>query len=128
MKRFNILVVDDDPNVVQALRRGFTKVGAIVETATDGLQCVTIALEKWACDEIFDAIILDLRMPGLDGLTVSRTLRAEGYPGLIICLSGELHRSCAVESWSAGMDSHMCKPASVEEILDTIANCLLLDN
>jgi two-component system response regulator MprA len=106
-----ILVVDDDPAVRQALKRALRLEGYDVELAADG----TEALEAAAGDHP-DAIVLDLAMPGLDGIEVCRRLRAGGNRVPVLMLTARDAVDDRVEGLDAGADDYVVKPFAVEEL------------
>ena len=69
----HILVVEDDSRMAELLRRGLTSEGHTVDVALDGLR----GLEK-AQQSTFDALVLDVMMPGMDGIALARRLRSAG--------------------------------------------------
>ena len=82
----NILVVDDDPQIVRFLERGLVHKGYSVATARDGAEALAEAREKQP-----DLVILDIMMPGLDGIEVSKRLRQAGnVPILMLTASLQL--------------------------------------
>ncbi len=87
-ERVSILVVDDEPSVRQALRRALTFEGYSVRTADDGRAALDDLLATPA-----DAILLDVTMPGVDGLEVCRRLRAAGDHTPILMLTAR-PRNC----------------------------------
>jgi two-component system, OmpR family, response regulator MprA len=106
-----ILVVDDDSAVRQALKRALRLEGYDVELAADG----TEALETAAGDHP-DAIVLDLAMPGLDGIEVCRRLRATGNRVPVLMLTARDAVDDRVEGLDAGADDYVVKPFAVEEL------------
>ena len=72
----------------------------------------------------YDALILDLTLPGLDGVTLTKTLRAEGITTPIIILTGKSQTEFKVELLNSGADDYVVKPFSSEELLARIASVL----
>jgi two-component system KDP operon response regulator KdpE len=106
-----ILVVDDEPQIRRALRNALTAHGYSVATAEDGATALeTIA--SWAPD----AIVLDLVMPGIDGLEVLRETRAWS-PVPIIVLSARGAESDKVAALDQGADDYLTKPFGMAELL-----------
>jgi len=106
-----ILVVDDDPEIIGLLKRGLSYEGYTVETAADG----TDALAK-ARDHEPDLVILDVMMPGIDGLEVSKRLRQAGdVPILMLTAKGGV--TDIVAGLGSGADDYLVKPFAFDELL-----------
>ncbi len=108
----SILVADDDPAVRTALERALRLEEYAVTVATDGGE----ALEQVRA-KAFDAMVLDVGMPVLDGLTVCRVARAEGLRLPILMLTARTTTSDRVEGLDAGADDYLAKPFALEELL-----------
>jgi two-component system, OmpR family, response regulator MprA len=108
-----ILVVDDERAVRESLRRALELEGYEIELAEDGAQ----ALERLRSEPEPDAMVLDVLMPGLDGLEVSRTLRREGSKLPILMLTARTQVDDRVEGLDAGADDYLTKPFALEELL-----------
>jgi two-component system response regulator MprA len=108
-----ILVVDDERAVRESLRRALELEGYRIELAEDGAQ----ALERLASEPEPDAVILDVLMPGVDGLEVCRTLRREGRRLPILMLTARTQVDDRVEGLDAGADDYLTKPFALEELL-----------
>lgn len=103
MKR--ILVIDDDTMLLSTLKRGLSYDGFAVDTASTGEEGVTIAR-----DHVPDVVVLDIMMPGMDGLEVLRKLRA-GDPTLpILLLTGKDAPVDQVTGLQQGADDYVIKP------------------
>jgi two-component system, OmpR family, response regulator MprA len=107
-----ILVVDDERAVRESLRRALTLEGYEVDLAVDGED----ALESVRRAEP-DALILDVLMPVLDGLEVSRRLRRSGSRVPILMLTARDAVENRVEGLDAGADDYLTKPFALEELL-----------
>jgi two-component system response regulator MprA len=107
-----VLVVDDEPPVRDALERALSLEGYRVDLAADGAQ----ALKKVATDEP-DVVVLDVLMPGLDGLETCRRLRAEGHGLPVLMLTARDAVSDRVDGLDAGADDYLVKPFALEELL-----------
>jgi two-component system response regulator MprA len=106
-----ILVVDDDAEIVSFLRRGLIFEGYLVETARDGEEALTKLREKEP-----DIVILDVMMPGIDGLEVCKRLRqASDIPILMLTARGTL--SDKVMGFDSGADDYLVKPFEFDELL-----------
>jgi two-component system response regulator MprA len=107
-----VLVVDDEPAVRTALERALVLEGYEVDLASDGGE----ALHKVAA-EAPDALLLDVLMPGVDGLEVARRLRADGDRTPILMLTARVGVGDRVEGLDAGADDYLAKPFALEELL-----------
>jgi two-component system, OmpR family, response regulator MprA len=107
-----ILVVDDEPAFRQAISRALTLEGYEVEEADEG----TEALDRLA-DGGVDAVVLDVSMPVLDGLEVSRRLRAAGDRTPILMLTARDAIDDRVAGLDAGADDYVVKPFALRELL-----------
>lgn len=107
-----ILVVDDEPAVRTAVRRGLILAGYDVEMAADGDEA--LAAFSGAPP---DAVVLDVLMPGTDGLEVCRRLRAVGDRTPVLMLTARDAVSDRVTGLDAGADDYLVKPFALEELL-----------
>jgi two-component system response regulator MprA len=108
----NILVVDDDFAVRESLDRALRANGFDVQLASDGHEAFA------RIDEApFDAVVLDLLMPGLDGMAVCRSLRAGGNRVPILILTAREAVADRVAGLEAGADDYLVKPFALEELL-----------
>ena len=110
--RMSILVVDDEPSVRQALHRALSFEGYDVRTAADG----QAALDSLLSDPA-DAVLLDVAMPGIDGLEVCRRMRAAGDRTPILMLTARHATADRVAGLDAGADDYLVKPFALEELL-----------
>jgi two-component system, OmpR family, response regulator MprA len=106
-----ILVVDDDRAVRDALRRALTLAGYEVAQAEDGEQ----ALERIA-QSVPDAVVLDIGLPGVDGLEVCRRVRMLGNRVPILILTARDAVSDRIDGLDVGADDYMVKPFDVGEL------------
>lgn len=110
-----VLVVDDDTKILSMMRRGLIFAGYEVDTAESGEQ----ALEK-TLSVLPDVVILDVMLPGMDGLEVCRRLRA-AEPGLpILLLTARDRVPDRVAGLDAGADDYLVKPFAFDELLARI--------
>ncbi len=107
-----VLVVDDDPPLRRMLARTLTAEGYEVTVAADGGGALAEA-ERSAPD----VIVLDVAMPGLDGLTVARRLRGKGLPTPILMLTARDAVPDRVAGLEAGADDYLVKPFAVQELI-----------
>jgi two-component system response regulator MprA len=108
----NVLLVEDDPSVRGAVERALRHAGHTPMVATDGLR----ALEQVTATP-FDAVILDLGLPGLDGLEVCRRLRASGDQVPVLMLTARAAVAERVSGLDAGADDYLVKPFALDELL-----------
>jgi two-component system response regulator MprA len=108
----NVLVVDDDFAIREALDRSLRANGHDVELASDGSEALR-AIEG----EPFDAVVLDVLMPGRDGIDVCRTLRAAGNRTPILILTARDTVHDRVAGLEAGADDFLVKPFALEELI-----------
>jgi DNA-binding response OmpR family regulator len=104
-----ILVIEDDAKMAELLRRGLSREGHSVDVAGDGLK----GLEKGQ-SLTFDAIVLDIMLPGLDGLSVARRLRSGGVRAPIMMLTARDSVPDIVRGLDVGADDYLTKPFSFE--------------
>ena len=104
-----ILVVEDDPKMAELLRRGLSSEGHSVDVAGDGLK----GLDKGQRLP-FDAIVLDIMLPGLDGISVARRLRAGGVRAPILMLTARDSVPDIVRGLDVGADDYLTKPFSFQ--------------
>src|SRR5262249_4218178 len=112
LEEVRILVVDDEPAVRRSVRSALTLEGYEVRLAREGAE----ALDVMASEHV-DAVVLDLLLPGVDGLEVCRRLRAgvASTPGLMLTVRTRV--SDRVAGLDAGADDYLTKPFSLEELL-----------
>jgi two-component system response regulator MprA len=107
-----VLVVDDDRAVREALARALALEGYDVEVAPDGTAALTLLARDQA-----EAVILDVQMPGIDGLEVCRRLRRAENRVPILMLTVRAAVGERVEGLDAGADDYLTKPFALEELL-----------
>jgi len=106
-----LLVVDDDPALARTLRRALGIEGFAVECASDGAE----ALQRLAGAR-FDAVVLDLAMPRLDGLAVCRRMRARRDRTPVLMLTARDAVADRVSGLDAGADDYLVKPFALDEL------------
>jgi DNA-binding response OmpR family regulator len=107
----HILVIEDDRQIADLLRRGLLYEGYSVQVAADGEAGLAAAR-----DHPPDLVLLDLMLPGIDGLTVCRRLRAAGDVPILILTAKDAVPD-RVAGLDAGADDYLVKPFSFEELL-----------
>ncbi len=113
MGTVKILIVDDERAVRESLQRALELEGYEIELAADGRE----ALERLGADGQVDAVLLDVLMPGMDGLEVCRTIRRNGNPVPVLMLTARTQVEDRVEGLDAGADDYVTKPFALEELL-----------
>lgn len=114
-----ILIVDDDRNIVDLVQTYLEKDDYRVHTAYDGLRALEIVRQGRP-----DLIILDLMLPGMDGLDVCRVLRAEGNMVPIIMLTAKTTEEDKLVGLDLGADDYVTKPFSPRELLARVRAAL----
>jgi two-component system OmpR family response regulator len=107
-----VLVVEDDTRMAAAIRRGLRFEGLVVDLAGEGEE----ALRKAGATE-YDAIVLDVMMPGLDGFETCRRLRANGVWVPVLMLTARDAVEDRVRGLDGGADDYLTKPFSLAELL-----------
>src|SRR5690242_6589811 len=107
-----ILVIDDELRIADFVARGLRHEGFVVETAADG----TTGLER-AVEGAFDLVVLDLLLPGLDGVSVLRGILARRPDQPVIVLSALSNIRSKVDCLELGAEDYLAKPFSFEELL-----------
>jgi two-component system, OmpR family, response regulator MprA len=113
-KRSRILVVDDDRKITGALRRGLSYEGYSVEVANGGAEALSVVRESPP-----DVVILDVMMPGIDGLDVCRLIRRSSMVPILMLTARDDVRDRVV-GLDSGADDYLIKPFAFEELLARI--------
>ena len=112
-----ILVVDDERAVRESLRRALELEGYEIELAGDGSEALATLVNE---EQQADAVILDVLMPGVDGLEVCRRVRATGNRVPILMLTARDEVENRVAGLDAGADDYVTKPFALDELLARI--------
>jgi two-component system OmpR family response regulator len=107
-----ILVIDDEPRILNFVRRGLSGEGFSVEVASHGSEGL-----RRAVAEPFDLVILDLLMPGLDGTAVLRGILARKPAQAVMVLSALTGTGSKVEALELGAEDYLAKPFAFDELL-----------
>lgn len=107
-----ILVVDDEPSIVTLMKFNLEKAGYEVITAEDGRQGLDLSLTEKP-----DLIVLDLMLPGMDGMDVCKTLRQEKVDTPILMLTAKDEEFDKILGLELGADDYMTKPFSPREVV-----------
>jgi DNA-binding response OmpR family regulator len=119
MSDAKILVVEDDETIARFVELELTHSGFSVTRAGDGASALEAVQE-----ETPDLIVLDLMLPGVDGLDVSRTLRAGGFDRPILMLTARAQTHDVVSGFDAGADDYLRKPFEMPELLSRVGALL----
>jgi DNA-binding NtrC family response regulator len=112
MRVVRLLLVDDEKRFTETLGKRLVARGLFVETANSGPEALA-ALES----RPFDVVLLDVRMPGMDGLEVLRELKRAHPLVEVILLSGNASINAAIEGMRLGAMDYLLKPADLEDVL-----------
>jgi DNA-binding response OmpR family regulator len=114
----HLLVVDDDEDILELARRYFGQHGFRVSSAADGA-----AMRRVLAEDIVDLVLLDLGLPGEDGLDLTRHLR-ERWGGPVIIVSGRGESVDRVVALELGADDYVSKPFDLRELLARVRSVL----
>lgn len=112
-----VLLVDDEPKFIDSLAKLLKRKNIQAKTAYDGRQGVDMAKA-----EKFDTIVLDLRMPELDGLATLRAIREFDSVTPILILTGEIDLQRVSQALKAGVDEVLLKPCPLDTMVTAIEN------
>jgi len=110
-----ILVVEDESAIAAFVRQGLTEAGYAVDMAGDGAEAL-----EWAAIAPYDVIVLDVMLPGIDGLAVCAELRRRGLPTPILMLTARDAIEDRVAGLDCGADDYLVKPFAFAELLARI--------
>ncbi len=110
-----LLIAEDEPDLAEALTVFFEKNKFTVDTVNDGLS----AYEYAGADD-YDAIILDIMMPKLDGIEVLRRLRSEGNQTPVMMLTAKAEKADRITGFDTGADDYLPKPFETDELLSRV--------
>ncbi|MGO9409527.1 MAG: response regulator transcription factor [Spirochaetia bacterium] len=108
-----ILVVEDNAKLAASLKKGLQQEGYAVDVALDGTEGQRLAD---GAGEGYDAIILDIMLPGIDGMTICRNIRESGSRVPVLVLTARGGVQDRVEGLDAGADDYLAKPFAFEEL------------
>jgi two-component system OmpR family response regulator len=114
-----LLVVDDEPDIVELLSASLRFAGFEVSTAASGQEALTLAATFRP-----DLVILDVMMPGLDGFSVLSRLRGEGHQVPVLFLTARDATEDKVRGLTTGADDYVTKPFSLSEVIARIGAVL----
>ena len=113
-----VLVADDNPVNIRLARAVLIKAGCTVHEVSDGKSAVTFLMDSpTACD----LVLIDVHMPGMDGLEATKTIREHGSNVPIVALTGNTDESDRAACLSTGMNDFLSKPFTPKALLDIVA-------
>jgi PAS domain S-box-containing protein len=127
LETLRVLVVDDNIENVRILRFVLEDAGAAIEDAANGREGVDAVLRAEAEGRPFDAILMDMSMPVLDGYAATRELRAGGCESLIVALTAYAMAGDEERCRKAGCDRYMTKPIVAEKLLSMLSGLAQVD-
>ena len=107
-----VLVVEDEKKMAAFLERGLREHGFLVTVTRRGDEAMELILES-----AFDSVVLDVMLPGLDGLSLVRRLRQRGNTTPVLMLSARGAVDERVEGLEAGADDYLAKPFAIKEVI-----------
>jgi DNA-binding response OmpR family regulator len=107
-----LLVVEDDRSLAEALRRGLVQEGNVVDVAHRGDEGMELAASG-----VHDAVIMDVMLPGIDGMEAAKRLRAQGLHVPILMLTARDALTDRLAGFDAGADDYLTKPFAFQELL-----------
>ncbi|WP_461210580.1 response regulator [Desulfocurvus sp. DL9XJH121] len=112
-----VLLVDDEQGFLDAMAKRLDKRGLKVKTATSGQE----ALDALQADDLVEVVVLDVKMPGLDGIETLQRIKADQPMVEVIMLTGHATVETAIEGMRRGAFDYLMKPCEVEVLMDKIA-------
>lgn len=122
MEKKRILLIEDDPHIAEGITLNLEMEGYDVKSVENGI--VGLSVWKQWCPHL---IILDLMLPGMDGMQVLKNIRLEDERLPILILSAKGDSADKIEGFSDGVDDYMTKPFNLEELLLRIRRLLIRD-
>jgi DNA-binding response OmpR family regulator len=116
---YNILIVDDDPDILESFDLAMRADGAKTITSEDGTEAVSAALEH--CP---DAVILDMMLPKRSGFLVLEELLSMDLPPIVVMVTANEGKRHMAYAKTLGVAAYLIKPVSLDRLIDTVS-CLL---
>lgn len=123
LRGLRILVADDARDNQVLMTRYLEKTGALIDTAYHGEMAVEMSERNH-----YDAILMDIQMPVMDGLEATRLLRKKNYKGLILAVTADAVREQIQRAVAAGCDGHVAKPIQFENLIRLISRGVKMMN
>jgi DNA-binding NtrC family response regulator len=111
VENFNVLLVDDEVEFLETLVKRLTKRGLNIRTAKSGAEALAIVREKG-----IDVTVLDVRMPGIDGIQTLREIKRLDPLIEVIMLTGHASIEVAIEGMELGALDYLMKPADIDDL------------
>jgi DNA-binding NtrC family response regulator len=118
-EKFSILVVDDEQVVRESLTHWFTEEGYRVDCAPNAQEALRLLAERY-----YDLLLLDIRMPGMDGMELQRRLKDQDYDTAVIVMTGYASVETAVAALKQGAFDYVTKPFDPDEFSTVVRNAL----
>jgi excisionase family DNA binding protein len=115
----NILIVDDEPKVREVLAKALRMVNFVVDTAPDGHAALELLRHG-----SYDLLVTDLRMPGMDGLSVIRAARRIAADLPVVVITAYSSEASAIEAINIGVSGYLTKPFRLQRILSVTSRAL----
>lgn len=109
---YKVLVIEDDPNIIDLLRIHLADLGCEVKSAQNGYSALAMAREQ-----LFDLIVLDIMLPGINGMEICRQVRLSDRSTPIMILSAKSEEIDKVLGLETGADDYLTKPFSIREFI-----------
>ena len=110
--KMRLMLVDDEERFLQTTQKMLTKKGYEALTATSGAECL-----KKLAEELVHVVILDVKMPGMDGVETLKQIKQRFPLVEVIMLTGHATTESAVEGMKLGATDYLTKPSSVEDLI-----------
>jgi len=120
MANEKVLVVDDEPDVLDLCKRILTTQGYNVISASNGYEAIKIAT-----DADFDLLLTDIRMPGITGLEIAQTLKKSDPNMICVTMTGHASMDSAIKALSLGIDEFILKPFTPPDLIRGISKALV---
>jgi DNA-binding NtrC family response regulator len=112
-----VLLIDDETVFVESLTKVLTRRGMKVQSASNGIRSLELLN-----NEGFDVIVLDMRMPGMDGLATLKAIRDSDALTPVVLLTGHIDLKQVSEALKAGAAEVLLKPCPIEDLVSSIEN------